>query len=275
MKQQNLAHLAPITLALVLLSACAPVTREGAAQHSTAASTTEETTAAKYAAPQWSYTGDTGPTHWGKLSPEYALCATGAAQSPIAIEAAAQVDLANLVISYQPSALNILNNGHTIQVEYDPGSYLELDGKRYELKQFHFHAPSEHEIDGKAAAAELHLVNAAADGQLAVVGVLLEAGAENSALQPVWEHLPATAGPVQTFASTVDAAALLPGEQTTYRYSGSLTTPPCTEGVSWLVMTTPLQLSADQLAAFTAIVGGNNRPVQPLADRALEEDVTP
>jgi carbonic anhydrase len=224
----------------------------------------------------WTYEGAEGPENWGGLSADYEACASGMAQSPIDIAGAAAEDLANIVFDYQPSKIKIQNNGHTVQVDYDPGSSIELDGTRYELAQFHFHAPSEHTIAGKAADAELHLVHKTADGkQLAVVGVLIENGAENPAFATVWENIPAEAGEAQAVAAEVDAEAMLPAELTTYRYDGSLTTPPCTEGVEWNVMTTPIQMSEAQLAAFTALFEGNNRPVQALGERVLVEDSSP
>jgi carbonic anhydrase len=179
------------------------------------------------------------------------------------------------VFHYQPSKVNIINNGHTIQVNYDPGSYIEIDGVRYDLQQFHFHAPSEHTINGKLAEAELHLVHKSADGKLAVVGILIEVGAENPAFKSTWDNLPVAKGPVQQLSMEVNAAAMLPAVQETYRYEGSLTTPPCTEGVKWNVMVEPIEMSEAQLAAFTHIFEGNNRPVQPLEGRTLIEDNTP
>jgi carbonic anhydrase len=227
-------------------------------------------------APHWSYEGEAGPEHWGELDASFAACVTGRTQSPIDLKEATPQDLANIVFNYQPSTINILNNGHTIQVNYDPGSSIELDGVRYDLVQFHFHAPSEHTIQGQAMPMELHLVHKSAEGNLAVVGVMLADGAENPAFQPVWNNLPTQENPAQAVAGLqVEAASLLPTEQTTYRYSGSLTTPPCSEGVNWLVMTTPVELSAEQLAAFTTIYAHNSRPVQPLNERTLTVDNSP
>ena len=158
---------------------------------------------------------------------------------------------------------------------YAPGSFFTLDGEQYDLKQFHFHAPSEHTVDGQPAAIELHLVHETAGGQKAVVGVLINEGAANTAFQPVWDHLPAAEGAEQEYDVQVNAADLLPVDQTTFRYAGSLTTPPCSEGVSWFLMIRPIELSAEQIAAFTAIYDGNNRPVQPLDGRTVEADTTP
>jgi carbonic anhydrase len=150
-----------------------------------------------------------------------------------------------------------------------------LDGIRYHVVQFHYHAPSEHEINGKRMAAEIHLVHKSADGKLAVIGLLLEEGAENAALSPFINNLPPEKSDVKDVNQQINAADLLPDIQTTFRYSGSLTTPPCTEGVSWLVMTTPIELSSEQLSKIENVSGTNNRPVQPLNDRSLLEDITP
>ena len=223
----------------------------------------------------WSYEGEEGPAHWGELSPDFALCASGKKQSPVDLAEATQQDLPNIVFHYQPSKINIINNGHTIQVNYDPGSFIELDGARYDLQQFHFHAPSEHSIAGEQAEAELHLVHKNANGDLAVVGVLINAGQANSAIQPVWDNLPEQAGPVQSLDAQVNAGDLLPAIQTTYRYDGSLTTPPCSEGVKWLVMTQGITLSQEQLATFTNLFEGNNRPIQALNGRVEVEDTSP
>jgi carbonic anhydrase len=222
----------------------------------------------------WSYSGATGPAHWGSLSPHYALCATGKRQSPVNIAGATPADLPNLVFAHKPVPLQIVNNGHTIQVNYAPGSAIVLDGVRYELTQFHFHAPSEHTIDDRQADAELHLVHKSAAGRLAVVGVLLAEGSHNPALDAIWARLPASPGPAVTYAESINASALLPPDQRTFRYDGSLTTPPGTEDVRWCLMTQPVGLSKQQLAEFTRIYYGNNRPVQPLNGRTVQRDVS-
>jgi carbonic anhydrase len=221
----------------------------------------------------WTYEGEEGPQHWGELSPDYEACAVGMEQSPIDIEEVTEQELPDISFDYSPAQLEILNNGHTVQVNYPPGSGIELEGTRHELLQFHFHTPSEHRVAGRQADAELHLVHRSAAGALAVVGVLLNEGDENPALAPVWDNLPAQPGPAQTFEQQVDAEALLPASRTTFRYPGSLTTPPCSEGVSWLLMTDPITLSSAQLAELTAIIEGNNRPVQPLNERTVLEDL--
>ncbi|HSL45070.1 MAG TPA: carbonic anhydrase family protein [Anaerolineales bacterium] len=226
--------------------------------------------------PHWTYEGEEGPAHWGELDPSYAVCATGQNQSPIDIADPAEQDLPNISFHYQPSKLNILNNGHTVQVNYDAGSYIELDNTRYDVRQFHYHAPSEHTLNGEFFPAELHLVHQSAEGSLAVVGILLQEGNENAAYEPFIRNLPAEETEARDAGVTVDAMDLLPAQKTTFRYSGSLTTPPCTEEVNWLLITTPVELSAEQLEALGSIFeGGNNRPVQPLHGRMLVEDNTP
>ena len=246
---------------LLLISACTPEEAPTSTQPSSTA--------------HWTYEGEEGPLHWGELDPAYEMCGTGKNQSPIDIASPGEQDLANIVFHYQPSEVNILNNGHTVQVNYDTGSYIELDGVRYDVAQFHYHAPSEHELDGKSFPAELHLVHRSADGKLAVVGLLLQEGAANATFDPFINNLPPETSDVKDAGVRINAMDFLPGIQTTYRYSGSLTTPPCSEGVSWLVMTTPVELSSAQLSQLEGLFEGNNRPVQPLNDRSLIEDNTP
>lgn len=223
----------------------------------------------------WTYEGEDGPEHWGELDSDYVSCRDGESQSPIDFVSTSEQDLANITFSYEPSAVNILNKGHTIQVDYDAGSSIQVNDTSYELRQFHFHSPSEHTTDGAAHGADLHLVHQSSDDSLAVVGVFIDSGEENTALASVWENLPAEPGPVQTTESTVDAADLLPDDQRTFRYDGSLTTPPCSEEVVWLMMIKPISISEAQLAEFTEIIEANHRPVQPLNDREVQEDTSP
>ena len=228
------------------------------------------------APPHWTYEGEEGPSHWGELDQNYAVCGTGQSQSPIDVANASEQDLSNISFHYQPSEVNILNNGHTVQVNYDAGSYIEVDATRYDVVQFHYHAPSEHTLDGQSFPAELHIVHRNADGNLAVVGILLKEGIENAAYEPFISNLPAEKADVKDAGATINAADLLPSAGTTFRYSGSLTTPPCTEGVNWLLMTTPVELSSQQLTTLDShFEGGTNRPVQPINERTLIEDNTP
>ncbi|HYF65894.1 MAG TPA: carbonic anhydrase family protein [Herpetosiphonaceae bacterium] len=218
----------------------------------------------------WTYEGAEGPEHWGELTPDYALCSAGQEQSPVDISASAPLNAANIASSYDPSAVNIFNNGHTVQVNYDPGSTMTLEGGEYQLVQFHFHAHSEHTHAGQAAPLEMHLVHKNAEGKLAVVGVWLEPGAENAAFAPVFDHLPATAGDPQAVpGATVDADDLLPAERAYYRYNGSLTTPPCTEGVKWVMLDRSVAISQGQIDAFTGLFANDFRPTQSLNSRTF------
>ncbi|HUG14230.1 MAG TPA: carbonic anhydrase family protein [Thermomicrobiales bacterium] len=220
----------------------------------------------------WSYSGDTGPDRWGVIDDDYERCASGAEQSPVDLSPALAVRDANdVVFDYRASDLSIVNNGHTVQVVYEPGSTISVEAATYDLLQFHLHAQSEHTLDGTRFPLELHLVHMDSDGNLAVVGVLFEEGAPNAALEPVFSHMPSseTEEPVKVDGVTVDAAALLPESHEVFEYPGSLTTPPCSERVRWFVMARPVQASAGQIAAFTTLYSANFRPLQPLNDREL------
>jgi carbonic anhydrase len=217
----------------------------------------------------WGYTGHTGPAHWGELAAEYALCKTGKQQSPINIASPRPAKLPAIEFHYQPSMLEVINNGHTIQVNYAPGSYIVANGKRYDLLQFHFHTPSEHEINGKPADMVAHLVHKAKDGQLGVVGVLMNRGQANPELVKIQDNMPTQHGERKAAPIKIDAAQLLPGDRSYYQYPGSLTTPPCSEGVNWMVLKTASPASASQVAAFTAVLHKNARPVQPLNGREI------
>ena len=230
----------------------------------------------------WGYGTRDCPAVWAELSPAYALCGTGPEQSPIDLRDAEVVDHAPMLHDYEPSSLQIIrhehvvdvvDNGHTIQVDYDDGSTLQVGADRYELAQFHFHAPSEHTIDGRRFPMEMHLVHRSASGGFAVLGVLIEEGAHHPAFDPFWGRLPQRPGErLHLEHVQVDIDDLLPESQATYRYRGSLTTPPCSEGVRWFVAVEPIALSAAQIDAFTSIIHGNARPVQPLGPRAVTMD---
>ncbi|MCB0210340.1 MAG: carbonic anhydrase family protein [Anaerolineae bacterium] len=216
----------------------------------------------------WGYEGDIGPDNWGELSPDFATCSTGVEQSPVDITADAPVNEADIQFNYQPSALTVVNNGHTIQANYDEGSSIVVNGETYNLLQFHFHEHSENTVAGEPGAMEIHFVHQNDSGELAVVGALMNVGAESEALAPVWTNMPAEEGePVAVDGATVSADDILPADRTYYRFNGSLTTPPCSEGVTWLVMTNPIEISQEQLEAFQQIHSGNYRPVQPFNDR--------
>ncbi|MCY4020822.1 MAG: carbonic anhydrase family protein [Chloroflexi bacterium] len=219
----------------------------------------------------WGYSGEYGPEHWGALSPDYALCADGRAQSPVDIRNASKVDLVDIAFGYGESANNIFNNGHTIQVNVDEGSYIIYNEITYKLLQFHFHSPSEHTINGKSAAMEIHFVHADANsGALAVVGILLAAGeAESEAYAAIFDNMPSETGEPAALGEALDLAALLPEEFAYFTYQGSLTTPPCSEIVRWLLLDTPVLLSQAQISAFTDLYAYNARPTLPLGKRDL------
>lgn len=234
-----------------------------------------EATQCVFIYPHFEYEGEDGPEEWAELSDHYETCGRGQEQSPIDLANATMTDLANISFDYGETAVNIINNGHTIQVNVSSGSHIVINGETYNLAQFHFHAPGEHTVAGRSYPLEMHLVHRAANKALAVVGVFIAEGAENGAFAPVWEHLPAEETGLTATGATVNVAALLPANQLFYRYNGSLTTPPCSEGVLWSVMSTPIEMSAEQIAAFTDIIEGNNRPVQPIAEGVLQLDETP
>ncbi len=219
----------------------------------------------------WGYDGDGGPANWGSLDAEYAVCATGTEQSPIDL-ISTDVDARNTPdINWTPASSAIVaDSGHTIVVSVEDAGGLTLGGTDYALAQFHFHAGSEHTIDGAQYPLEVHFVHVSEDGQLAVVGMMFEDGVANDPLSGTWANLPE--GEAETgLEGMLDPNAFLPEDGTVWRYEGSLTTPPCSEGVAWTVFQTPLTASSEQLAAFTARYDNNYRPVQPLNERSLRE----
>jgi carbonic anhydrase len=226
--------------------------------------------AQEHPAHEWGYRGSEGPAHWGELTPEFAACKTGHSQSPVNIRGAHSADLPAIQFEIKPSAVHIVNNGHTIEINYAPGSFIRVGDKRYELKQFHFHHPSEETINGKRFPIEVHLVHADADGNLAVVSVLLEEGSANPLVETLWGLAPKTPGPDKTDDNLqINAADLLPANRSYFTFAGSLTTPPCTEDVRWFVLRTPVTISKKQVATFTAIYPYDERPTQPLNGRAV------
>lgn len=229
--------------------------------------------------PHWSYAGDTGPSQWGSLDTAYALCADGTAQSPINIQGAQPKPLRNIDFRYVAGEAEVFNNGHTVEAEPAPGSEpstMKLGNVVYTFSQFHFHAPSEHTINGKHYPVEIHFVHKTADGRIAVVGVFVRLGAPaNKAWQEFIDVISkANANPEETVIDELNWDKLLPTRQRTVRYDGSLTTPDCSQGVKWSVMTRPITMSAAQLAVFSGAYTGNVRPTQPLNGRPVVLDST-
>lgn len=225
--------------------------------------------AADHAA-HWEYAGKTGLAHWGELEQDFASCKLGKEQSPIDIRGAKPAKLAPLGFHYHGGAGEIVNNGHTVQVNLADGGTLDLASGNYKLLQFHFHTPSEESINGKRYPLVAHLVHKNDAGNLAVVAVLFKEGKENAALKQVFAGLPAKAGEKHALADEIDLASLLPARHAYYAYQGSLTTPPCSEGVHWQVLKQPVELSKGQLASFRKLYAMNARPLQPLNGRVVE-----
>ena len=227
----------------------------------------------KAQASQWSYQGETGADFWGNLDSDFEACSLGQSQSPINIESSTDSDLGSLELNYRDTPLKIINNNRTIRVDYQPGSNLTLDGREYELLQFHFHQPSEHLISGQAANMEAHFVHKNREtGDLAVLAVLMSEGKINQALKRVWDKIPFRERTEEVSDLIINASNLLPEDiDRYYRYQGSLTTPPCSEIVTWLVLKLPVEISKLQIGRFLKIIGNNARPVQPLNNRILSE----
>lgn len=221
-------------------------------------------------AQHWGYSGEAGPQHWAKIDPKFAMCGLGRNQSPVDLGDFVEAKLAPLKLAYKAGAAEIVNNGHTVQVNYAPGSTLKMNGRSFELKQFHFHAPSENHVSGKSFALEAHLVHADADGNLAVVAVMFNVGKANALLEKLWAKMPAKAGDRAALPAGLSVTKLLPAKRGYYRFNGSLTTPPCSEGVWWLVMKKPMTASKAQVEKFSGTLGfANNRPIQSLNARAV------
>ena len=219
----------------------------------------------------WAYSGDTGPESWGMLKPEFQQCMLGKRQSPIDIRDGLPVQLDPIAFDYRPSGFRVIDNGHTIQANVDPGNSITLQGRRYELVQFHFHRPSEERVNGKQFDMVAHLVHKDAEGKLAVIAVLIEQGNAHPALQLVWNALPLEKGTEQISSVPIDLNSILPERKTYFTYMGSLTTPPCTEGVLWMVMKQPAQMSRDQINIFARMYPMNARPVQSAQGRMIKD----
>lgn len=222
------------------------------------------------AVPNWSYEGISDPSHWSDLQPEYSMCDLGESQSPINLRSREVSDgNETLSLDYHPSPLAEVNNGRTLRINYATGNTFTLNDQTYELVQFHFHAPSEHLIEDKASAMELHLVHKNAANQLAVLGVMIEPGAPNPSLANIWQHMPAVeeenAPPFK-----IDVSSLLPRDHSFFHYQGSLTTPPCSESVNWAILKQPIQASRQQINLFKSHFHANARPVQNLNHRTVQ-----
>ena len=218
----------------------------------------------------WAYAGAGGPENWGSLKPEFAKCTLGKRQSPIDIRGGIAVDLEPIRFDYRPSGFRVVDNGHTVQVDVGAGNSIEVMGRRYDLLQFHFHRPSEERIDGRQFDMVAHLVHRDADGRLAVVAVLLDRGSAHPIVQAVWNNLPLEKGEALDAGAPIDVGALLPKDRRYFTFMGSLTTPPCTEGVLWMVLMQPVPISAEQIGVFSRLYPMNARPIQAANGRMIK-----
>ncbi|MBP1206714.1 carbonic anhydrase [Duganella sp. 1411] len=227
--------------------------------------------APKFFSNTWSYEGETGPANWGKINPAWAKCGSGNRQSPIDIRDGMKVELEQISFDYHPSTFNVTDNGHTVQVMVGGGNFLTVQNRMYELIQFHFHRPSEERINGKGYEMVVHLVHKDGEGRIAMLALLLERGKPQPVIQTVWNNLPLEK--LETLAPSVvlDPMELLPARRDYFTFMGSMTTPPCQEGVLWLVMKEPVQASPAQMALFSRLYPLNSRPIQPSSGRIIKE----
>ncbi|SHE19478.1 carbonic anhydrase [methanotrophic endosymbiont of Bathymodiolus puteoserpentis (Logatchev)] len=220
----------------------------------------------------WAYSGPQAPENWGVLSPDYATCATGTQQSPINLSNFVKAKLAPLTLRYNANASDIVNNGHTIQVNFQRGSLLSINDHKYELTQLQFHSPSENQINGKSYPLEAQLTHIDKLGNLAVLSIMFSKGMENPAIKDIWALMPEKSGVTNNKLPPISAKSLLPNKLSYYRYNGSLTTPPCTENVLWVVLKQPQTAAAGQIQHFGHIIDTpNNRPLQAINARKILE----
>lgn len=218
----------------------------------------------------WDYEGENGPQNWSQLKPEFSTCGSGKRQSPIDIRDGISVQLDPVSFDYKPTAFKVIDNGHTVQVNVAPGNSIEVMNRRYELQQFHFHRPSEERINGRQFDMVAHLVHKDLEGRLAVVAVLLDRGSVQPVVQTVWNNLPLEKGEELAAKAEIDLNQLLPAERGYFTYMGSLTTPPCSEGVLWMVMQKPVSISSEQIGIFSRMYPMNARPIQATSGRMIK-----
>ena len=221
--------------------------------------------------PSWGYGGASNPSQWSEVSPKFEACELGRDQSPINIIDPEQSEQTSTIdFYYQSTMVQVVDNGHTIEVQFEPGSSIAIDDEVYKLLQFHFHTPSEHLIDDKASAMEVHFVHQNEAGKLAVVGIMMNSGAENPVIASIWDAIPDNNKAKEASNMSLNAATLLPEDKTFLSYAGSLTTPPCSEEVSWNLLVEPIELSPEQIATFESFYPYNARPIQPLNGRSVD-----
>ncbi|HEX8611245.1 MAG TPA: carbonic anhydrase family protein [Telluria sp.] len=219
----------------------------------------------------WSYEGETGPANWGKINAAWTKCDTGTRQSPIDLRDGMKVDLEQISFDYKPSGFSVVDNGHTVQVTVGGGNFITVQNRSYELIQFHFHRPSEERVNGKGFEMVVHMLHKDPEGRLAMLAVLLERGKGNNMIQTVWNNLPLEKLDVVNPNVVLDVAEMLPQRRDYFTFMGSMTTPPCNEGVLWLVMKQPMQASPAQMALFSRMYPLNARPIQASSGRMVKE----
>jgi len=220
----------------------------------------------------WGYGKNNGPDHWSSMNPDYSLCSKGKNQSPVNISGFIKAPHKKLNTDYQTKVNEIVNNGHTIQINMKSGSKIKIDNSNFELKQFHFHSPSENTINGKSYPLEGHFVHADTNGDLVVLSVMFEKGDSNIVLEKLWSHMPEQSGAHENLTDNITASNLMPKNMDYYQFNGSLTTPPCSEGVRWYVLKNPIKVSQQQVDKFHHTMHhANNRPVQSINARLILE----
>ncbi|MGE7931388.1 carbonic anhydrase [Viridibacillus arvi] len=263
-------------IGIFVASACISVAVYGSLTYAPEKKLEEEKVATTAQPIEWSYEGDTGPNKWGSLDASFSMCGNGKEQSPINIDLEDVVldkSFGDIKINYQPTLFKLRNDGHNIQATDDSGkNSIVIDGEKYTFLRIHFHTPSEHQINGQHFAMEAHLVHENSKGEKAVLGLLINAGKENKLLTDIWSKLPSNITEADIpLSNTINLAKLLPTDKKVYQYNGSLTTPPCSEGVKWSIMQQPIEMSKEQIDAFKAIIPNNSRPVQSLNNRKVVE----
>ena len=279
MPVKKIFYLVFISVSVFSLAACSSatpnVTKNETAKENIAKE--EKTKSNEAHTAHWTYEGETGPEHWGNLNPDFAACTNGKEQSPINIETSRVIEdkkVTDLVINYKPTEFSLTNNGHTIQGNAltNDNTFI-VDNNEYKLAQFHFHTPSEHQFNGKNFDMELHFVNQNTNNQFAVLGLMIKEGASNPYLEKAWNVIPPKEITEDVkLTEPIDLMSLLPKDKDSFRYNGSLTTPPCSEAVKWIVLDEPIEMSKEQIDKFRNIFPDNHRPVQSLNEREVKEE---
>ncbi|NHZ32057.1 carbonic anhydrase [Massilia rubra] len=253
------------------LAAAAKAKKVSVTRREAVSAITQPAPARPFHSDHWSYEGETGPANWGKINAAWSKCDTGTRQSPIDLRDGMKVDLEQITFDYKPTGFNVVDNGHTVQVTVGGGNFITVQNRSYELLQFHFHRPSEERVNGKGFEMVVHMVHKDPEGKLAVLAVLLERGKGNNMIQTVWNNLPLEKLDVVNPNVVLDVAEMLPQRRDYFTFMGSLTTPPCNEGVLWLVMKQPMQASPAQMALFSRMYPLNARPIQASSGRMIKE----